>query len=289
MKLTTSLFAVSFLSVVAAGWAQLDADAPTDGPAGKPTLRDVTLGGHALHVAIDHDRVPVGEKVHVRLAMTDLPRRGYDVRVSLLEQRGSPMARMMPPPRTVETKVVHLGPEATTLAFELAGRDAKADPIRTAGGVVRYTIAVTSARNGRNDAGGTAIPVFAYVPPAYQLTLDPPALADDGKPIDLAVHVKSLAAKPLTRIQINVSSSFIQAAGASTIATLAPGAEAVVHLHGKRVTTSAAPFVQVYGLAEYGGSAATLVKIDPTTGHATAEPTGSPLALVGSMPLTSRN
>jgi len=268
MKLTTSLFAVSFLSVVAAGWAQLDADAPSDGPAAKPALRDVTIDGHSLHVAVDRDRVPVGEKVHVRLAMTDLPKRGYDVKVSLLEQRGSPMARMMPPPQVVETKVVHLTAEATTLAFELAGRAPKADPIQTAGGVSQYTVAIASTgKRGRTVAG---IPVFAYVPPAYELTIDPPALAADGKPVDVAIHVKSLAAKPLTGITIGLSSSFVAIADSPVIATLAPGAETVVHLHGKRVKTSEAPYLQAYGQAQYGGSASTFVKIDPKTGVATA-------------------
>ena len=279
MKLTTSLFAVSFLSAVAAGWAQLDADAPTDGPAGKPALRDVTIDGHAMHLAVDRDRVVAGDQVHVRLAMTDAPRKGLDVRVTLLEQVSQPMARMVPPPRKVEEQIVHLGAEARTLAFTLAGPAAGGDPIRAAGRATQYTVAVRSARK-HGGTGGAAIPVFAYQPQAYAITIDPPPPGAEGTPVDLTVHVKSLVDKPLTAIQLGASSSFAKLVDAPTIATLAPGARSppsTSTASGSAPRRRRRPSSRSTARPRTAARPTTRLTIDRKTGMATAVPPGRAL------------
>src|SRR5690349_1106045 len=98
MKATTTLFTVSFVSAVAAGWYQLDASQDQDGPDPKPVLTKVVLDGKEVLVGVDRDRVPAGDKVRLSLAMIEGSGPG-EVRVMVQQQSASMDSRMEPPAR----------------------------------------------------------------------------------------------------------------------------------------------------------------------------------------------
>ena len=260
MKASTTLFTVSFVSAALAGWYQLDARQDEDGPAKKPVITRVTLDGNELSVGVDRQRVPAGETVNVTLAVT----RGTpgEVRLNVMEQSSEMGSRMEPPPRTIATQIVKLGAEPTTVPIELSGMvRPSSDPLQNAGAATRYTIVVTSDKDGSAQA---ALPVFAYEPEAYQLTVDAPTAAGVGEPVDVTVHVKSLVDKPLTGITIGLSSSFITPTDSPVIDTLAAGDEQTIVVHGTRTEQpDGTPLlVQAYGYAGYGGTAQAWAEID---------------------------
>lgn len=280
MRLT--LFTASFLSVVAAGWTLLDAGAPSDGPARKPALREVTIDGAPVRITLDRDRVPVGESVQVGIALTEAHAGGLDVRVAVLEQSGSPMARVMPPPREISSQVVHLGDSPTQLPIKLAGDavDPTVDPLLLAGNATQYTIEVSSIKK---DAGAVAaLPVFAYQPEAFRLTVDAPAAGKDGDTVDVVVHVESLSDKPLRGLGFSATSTFATINDNPTIETLAPGEQQTLTLHGTRIAPIAGlpALVQAYGWASYGGSATAYVTLDAS--GAIAERASEPFTSWGS-------
>jgi hypothetical protein len=273
MSHTTTVFATSFLVAVAAGWSLLDASPETEGPDARPALHELVVDGAKLSIGLDKERVPAGQKVHVTLAMVDggTPR-GVDLEVTLLEQQGDMMSRSMPPPREVARKSVHVGAEPVVLPLELAGatRGRRAqDPILSAGSATQYTIVVAPAKAGEDDADAMAyVPAFAYQPEAFALTVDPPAPAEVGAPTEVVVRVKNVSGKPLKGISLGLSTALVTTNEAPRIDTLAPGAETVVRIKGTRVAApdGAAPIIQVFGYAEYGGTAAAWAEVDPATG-----------------------
>ncbi len=284
MRLTTSLFTASFLSVVVAGWMQLDASSPDDGPSRRPALREFAIDGAPARISIDRQRLQAGGEVRATLALTEAQNGFTDVRVALLEQEGPPMERSMPPTRAISAQLIHMGKEPVELAFKLDGAAAQdaADPLTVAGQVTQYTIQVTSP--DPNGSGGAAIPVFAYRPEAYQMTIEEPARAEVGEPVELVVHVKNVADKPLKGISISASSTFSSVDDYPRVEGLEPGEETTVTLHGTRFETAEEqPMqVQVFGWAEYGGSSAAYVKLDRETGAIT-ERASEPLADGGMM------
>lgn len=264
----TTWFAASFVSVVVAGWNHLDASEPEDGPAAAPALREVTIDGHPLRVGVDHARVAAGAVVHATIAMTDAPAAGLDVQVRVLQQTGSAMSRIQSPPREVSSQRVHVGAAATVVPITLAGivGAAGADPLATAGAATQYTIVVTSTR--ANDPGaGAYLPVFAYQPEAYRLTIEPPGPGQVGDAVEVAVRVKSLAATPLKDLTIGLGTSFLTVADSPVIAELAPGAETVVRIKATRIAPPDGPlFLQATGWAAYGGSASAWLTLAKDSG-----------------------
>lgn len=265
MKASTTLFTVSFLSAVAAGWYHLDASQEKDGPARKPALTRVTLDGNELAIGVDRERVPAGESVKLSLAMVS--GKGGEVRVMVQEQSASFDSRMEPPARTISSQIVSVGEKEAVVPIDLAGilRPGDPDPLMTAGSATRYTVLVMSDTDGSATA---AVPVFAYEPEAYQLTVDAPTAGGVGEPCDVTVHVKSLADKPLTGITIGLSTSFISTSDAPVVETLAAGDETTVTVHGTRLeTTDDQPLlVQAYGYATYGGTAQAWATVDRDSG-----------------------
>lgn len=286
MKLPAALFTATFVSTVTAGWALLGAGADVDGPARQPALREATIGGRKVAVVVDRDRVPVGETVHVTLALEGARHEepGVDVKVRVLEQTGSPMSRSMPPPREVQTQIVHLGAAPSNLAIALDGEAAGPgqDAVRVAGKATQYTVIVSAAKD---LDGAAAVPVFAYRPEAYHLTIDAPAPGKAGEPVAVTIHVKNVAAAELTAIRIGLSSNFISTDESPLVASLAPGAETTVVVHGKRTAPAGTePMVQASGWAGYGGTSAAWITVDPATGAIAARgerSIGSPFDLVG--------
>lgn len=295
MHLTTTLFTTSFTIVVAAGLAQLDAGPEADGPTGKPALHAATIGGRHLEVSLDRERVPAGEAVHLTIRATDGGPAGETVRVALLEQTGSPASRMPSPPRQVSQKDVQVGSEPVAVALTLSGPTTAAgnkagDPLIVAGRATQYTLVVTGAGAAKDhgpiaDDAGLYLPVFAYQPEAYRLTIEPPAAGAPGDTVDVAVRVTSLAGKPLRGITIGLSSELVAIDDQARIDVLAPKAETVVHLHGQRQAVGADPVrMQAYGTAEYGGSAGAWATIDGAHGTLIArasEPDPMMLAILG--------
>ena len=167
MKLSTTLFTASFVSVVVAGWNHLDAVAPVDGPADAPARHEVSIDGHAVRIELDHERIPAGQAIHATIAMVDPGPGGMDVKVQLLEQTGSMASRMPSPPREVSSQRVHLGADATTVPITLAGvaRGDDADPLDFAGSATQYTLVVTAAGDGAaatgNGNANLALDMFA--------------------------------------------------------------------------------------------------------------------------------
>jgi hypothetical protein len=284
MKPTPLLFTTSFAVSVLAGWALVGAGPEVDGPAHKPAIHEAIIDGHKLTVSLDRERVPAGESVQVTLAMSDAktaPARGFDVKVTLVEQSGSMMSRVMPPPREVLSKVIHIGKEPVVLPLELAGaplpgrrRDqgpnTPVDELAIAGMATQYTVAIEPVKRGKSDdgRGNAAVPVYAYRAEAFRLTIDPPAPAKIGETVDVAVHVKNLSPKALQGISIGLSTSFLSIEDAPPIATLAPGAETVVHLKATRIDAPAEGelLLQAFGWAEYGGTASAWATVDRQSG-----------------------
>ncbi|MCA9679557.1 MAG: hypothetical protein H6709_06465 [Kofleriaceae bacterium] len=283
MKLSTTLFTASFVSVVVAGWNHLDAVAPVDGPADAPARHEVSIDGHAVRIELDHERIPAGQAIHATIAMVDPGPGGMDVKVQLLEQTGSMASRMPSPPREVSSQRVHLGADATTVPITLAGvaRGDDADPLDFAGSATQYTLVVTAAGDGAAATGngngnglqrfavdgGAYLPVFAYEPEAYRLTIDAPAPGKVGDPVDVTIHVESLATRPITELTIGMGASFLEAADSPVIAKLAPGATTDVHVRATRVDPQDGPMlIQAYGWATKGGSAAAWLTVDRDTG-----------------------
>ncbi len=292
MNLTAALFTSTFTIVVAAGLVQLDAGPEADGPARKPAMHEAVVGGRHLQVSLDRERVPAGEAVHLTITATDPDAgTGGRLRIALLEQSGSRMSRVMMPPTEVWHHEVRLGREPLSVPVTLggpadgviAGSGAAGDPLTIAGRATQYTVVVTAAPpDGKGHGGALAsaeadtvaglyVPVFAYQPEAFRLTIDPPAAGKPGDPVDVTVRVKSLAGKPLTGISLGLSSEVFAIDDQPRIASLAPGAEQVVHLHGHRTAVAAGPVtLQAFASADYGGTAGAWATIDATDGSLVA-------------------
>jgi len=269
MKTSTLLFTSSFVAVVASGWARIDAGGNSDGPAAQPVHREIQIGDRTVALQLDRERVPSGQPIHLTLAATGSERRGLDVEVAVMEQTGSRMARSMPPPREVSRRTVHLASAPVELPLTLAGpvRGEGVDPLTVAGAARQYTIVVT----GKGDAassGGAWLPVFAYQPEAYRLTVTPPT-AEVGQQAELAIEVESLVDKPLRDLTIGIGSNFLEVDGGAHLAELAPGEHAVVHVKVRRTATSEGqPLrIDVTGWAGYGGSSTSWVTVDQATGE----------------------
>jgi hypothetical protein len=288
MKLLTISFVSSFALAVAAGWGALDAGPEQEGAPEKPALRTITVGDARVAIELDRDRVPAGESITVRLASIE-PKPGQkplDLEVTLLEQSGSPMSRSMPPPMEVSrTKVQLAATTPSVLAFKLDPRRTRTslgvasnDPLQIAGSGTQYTVVVTAP--GKKNAEGAAayVPLFAYHPEAYQLTIEPPASgsAKAGETLEVRVRVKSLADKKLRNITLGMSSTFATIEASPVVAELAPGAETVVTLtarvnDGGMKALGANPAMwQVFGWAEYGGTAAAYATVDAGSGKLVA-------------------
>jgi hypothetical protein len=269
MRTSTTLFTVSFVSAAAAGWVHLDAAQDPDGPARAPTLTRASIDGKEMVVGVDRDRVTAGGKVELSLAMVEA--QGGEVRLMVQEQSAEMDSRMETPPRTISSQLIRVDGEGTTVPIELAGmlRDKNADPLLTAGAATRYTLVVASDTDGKVAA---ALPVFAYEPEAYRLTVEAPTPAGVGEPTDVTVKVENLTDKPLTGIGIGLSSSFITTDQASLIETLAPGEETTVTFRGTRVEApeEGALLIQAFGWAHYGGTAAAWATVDRGSGALTA-------------------
>lgn len=267
MQLAPTLFATSFTLVVAAGLVQLDAGPEADGPARKPVLGVAVVHGHKLAVSLDRDRVPAGQEVTLSILAKE-GGAGDTVRVAVLEQSGSPMMRSMPPPREVFHQDVTIAADgAVKVPIKLAGlarpKGAEVDPLAVAGSAVQYTVQVLPTGGPGEHDTAAYLPIFAYEPEAYRLEIEPIAAGAAGTPVDIAVRVTSLADKPLRGVTIGGSGELASVDEPARLEELAPGAQAVVHLKGTRGAPAGdTAMVQVYGFAEYGGTAAAWAKVD---------------------------
>jgi hypothetical protein len=257
MKATTTLFTLSFVSAVAAGWYELDAAQTKDGPDRKPALTRVTLGGKEVAFGIDRGRVPAGEQVHLSLSTTD--GKSGELRVMLQEQTGGMESRVETPPRTISSQIVDVGPTATTIGLDLAGMPKDGDRLLTAGTAQRFTIVVAADGDAEHTA---ALPVFSYQPQAYDLSIDEPS--EDGDALTVTVHVKNLTDKALSGISVGVSTNAFSISEYPVLDTLDAGAEKTVTVHGTRADTPEGQLrlIQVYGNASYGGEAAAWAQLD---------------------------
>lgn len=260
MKTTLTLFTVSFVSTVAAGWSRLDAVQDANGPEHKPVLGHVQIDGNDVIAKLDRDRVTAGGKVQLSLGAT----RTGEVRVTVQEQSMMMDSRMEPPARTISSKIVEVGPDGVVETIELAGalREDDADPLLTAGSAVRYSILVGS---DQHPNGAAVLPVFAYEPEAYRLTVEAPTPGGVGEPADVQVRVENLSKKALTGLSISLSSTFVAASDTASIASLEAGDETTVTIHGTRVETQDTyPLVvQAFGYATYGGTSSAYLTVDP--------------------------
>lgn len=277
MRLASILFASSFTLVVATGWAHLDAADDGDGPAEKPVVQQLSLDGKRVTATLDRGRVPAGESVTLTLAAVDPGLAGRELPVRVMAESGSRMSRVTPPPRQLTASTVRLGSEPVTLSFALPGPGRPgADPLNLAGQATRYSIEV--------GEGGDriALPAFAYQPEAFHLTLEAPGPVRVGKPVDVAVRVKSLAREPLRDLTVGASSPLFVVDEPARLATLDPGAEVVLHLRGRGIPRDdAPPMIYAYGTAARGGTTATTVELDLQRG--TLSEVTAPLGLVAGL------
>lgn len=265
MRLSSILFASSFTLIVATGWAHLDAGPNADGPAQLAVVQELTVAGHKIGVTLDRGRVVAGSEVHLTVGAVPPDLVGRELAVRVLAQTGSPMSRVPTPPREVAKAMVRLAATPATLPLTLPGLGGRGgDRLAVAGRISQYTISVDPA--GREDAA-VALPAFAYEPEAFQLAIDAPAAGRAGDALDLTVRVTSVADAPLRGLTVRASGTLFTSSDEVRIATLAPGATAVVTLHGVRGEPGAGDAtLAVYGSAERGGTASLWTRLDADTG-----------------------
>ncbi|MBK7077617.1 MAG: hypothetical protein IPH44_35510 [Myxococcales bacterium] len=271
MRLTSILFATSFTLAVATGWVHLEAGPNDDGPAELRAVQELAVAGQRVGVSLDRARVPAGAAVRLTVSAVEPGAAGRELAVRVMAQTGSPMERVPTPPREVARATVRLATAPVTIPLTLPGAPARADRLATAGRITQYTVVVSDGH--ARDAAVVALPVFAYEPEAFRLAIDPPAPGPAGTPVDVTVRVTSVADAPLRGVVIRAGGSLFTSSDAARVVSLAPGATAVVTLHGVRGEVGAGDASLVaYGNAERGGTASLWTRLDPRTGGLTVLP-----------------
>ncbi|MBL8620938.1 MAG: hypothetical protein JNK64_06525 [Myxococcales bacterium] len=269
MRLTSILFATSFTLIAATGWVHLEAGPNDDGPAERRAVQELAVAGQRVGVSLDRARVPAGAAVRLTVSGVEPGAAGRELAVRVMAQTSSPMARVPTPPREVARATVRLATAPVTVPLTLPGMGAR-DRLAVAGRITQYTVVVS---DGDQRDAAVALPVFAYEPEAFRLAIDPPAPGPAGAPVDVTVRVTNVADAPLRGVTIRASGSLFTSSDAARVARLAPGATAVVTLHGVRgeVGVGEASLV-AYGSAERGGTASLWTRLDPGSGGLTELP-----------------
>lgn len=271
MRLTPILFACSFTLVAATGWVHLEAGPTDDGPAERRPTQELAVAGQRVGVALDRARVPAGAAVRLTVSAVEPGAAGRELAVRVMAQTSSPMSRVPTPPREVAHATVRLATSPVTIPLTLPGAPARGDRLAIAGRITQYTVVVSDG--DRADAAVVALPAFAYEPEAFRLAIDPPAPGPVGAPVDVTVRVTSVADAPLRGVTIRASGTMFTSSDAARVASLAPGATAVVTLHGVRGEVGAGDAsLAAYGSAERGGTASLWTRLDPRTGALTVLP-----------------
>lgn len=271
MRITSILFATSFTLIAATGWAHLEAGPDDDGPAELRAVQELAVAGQRVGVSLDRARVPAGAAVQLRVSAVEPGAAGRELAVRVMAQTGSPMARVPTPPREIARATVRLATTPVTIPLTLPGLGARAaDRLAVAGRITQYTIVVS---DGDGDGEGrdpavVALPAFAYEPEAFRLAIDPPAPGPAGAAVDVTVRVTSVADAPVRGLTIRASGSLFTSSDEARVASLAPGATAVVTLHGVRGEVGAGEAtLTAYGSAERGGTASLWTRLEPETGR----------------------
>lgn len=269
--------AVAFLATLAlalpAGWSSLTAGPDNEGAAERPALATIQVGEAQVTVFSESTTVPVGGTLNLAMIATASSSRDADVKVTLYEQRSEPMSRMGSAPVEIETRTIHLvaapeGGEPVAVKFKLKGyvRQPTEDPIAVAGQATQYTV-IIAPKSSENWEGAGAVTAVAYFPEAYALAIEPLAVKP-GENTEIVVRVKNTSGKQLKGVTLSAAGDHLQMGNDTMqhrLETLEPGAEVVVKFKGTYVNPEGATTnVYVYGWAEYGGSSAARVTIEPS-------------------------